>query len=143
MDADDAWSTEIKRLFATPDPDPLALDQVTAERLLTGDLPPDQTPLGYAEVAALLAATVAAKPGRAGRPGGGGGRTAGGDLGPSGQYSEGWRVGPAAVVGLVVAVAVGALSTGGIAAAATGHLPDPIREAAGSRFGVTKDTPGR
>jgi hypothetical protein len=60
MDAEDGWSAELKRLLATPDPDPLALDQDTAERLLDGDLPPDQAPPGYAEVAALLAATVAA-----------------------------------------------------------------------------------
>ena len=39
MDADDAWSAELKRLLATPDPDPLALDEDTAERLLDGDLP--------------------------------------------------------------------------------------------------------
>ena len=60
MGADDTWSAEIKRLPFTPDPDPLALDDDLAERLLDGDLPPDQTPAGYAEVAALLAATVAA-----------------------------------------------------------------------------------
>ena len=60
MGADDAWSAEIKRLPFTPHPDPLALDDDLAERLLDGDLPLDQTPPGYAEVAALLAATVAA-----------------------------------------------------------------------------------
>jgi hypothetical protein len=48
MDADDAWSAEIKRLLATPDPDPLAQDEDSAERLLAGDLPPDQAPPGYA-----------------------------------------------------------------------------------------------
>ena len=52
MAADDAWSAEIKRLPFTPDPDPLAVDDDLAERLLDGDLPPDQTPPGYAEVAA-------------------------------------------------------------------------------------------
>ena len=60
MNAEDAWSAELKRLLATPDPDPLALDGDTAEQLLDGELSPDQTPPGYAEVAALLAATVAA-----------------------------------------------------------------------------------
>ena len=53
MGADDAWSAEIKRLPFTPHPDPLALDDDLAERLLDGDLPLDQTPPGYAEVAAL------------------------------------------------------------------------------------------
>ena len=57
---EDAWSAEIKRLPFTPDPDPLAVDEDLAERLLDGDLPLDQVPSGYAEVAALLAATVAA-----------------------------------------------------------------------------------
>jgi hypothetical protein len=60
MDAEDAWSVELKRLLATSEPDRLALDGDTAERLLDGDLSPDQTPPGYGEVAALLAATVAA-----------------------------------------------------------------------------------
>ena len=59
MGADDAWSAEIKRLPLTPDPDPLALDDDLADRLLDGDLSPDQAPTGYAEVAALLAATIA------------------------------------------------------------------------------------
>jgi hypothetical protein len=48
--------------------------------------------------------------------------------------------------GLVVAVAVGALSTGGIAAAATGHVPDPIRDAARRIFATGTDAtpnPGR
>ncbi|HKQ00633.1 MAG TPA: hypothetical protein VJ735_09925, partial [Actinomycetes bacterium] len=40
--------------------DPLALDDETVERLLSGELPPGQVPAGYAEVAQLLAATVAA-----------------------------------------------------------------------------------
>jgi hypothetical protein len=84
MDADDAWSAEIKRLLATPDPDPLALDEEdTAERLLAGDLPPGHAPPGYAEVAAFVGGHGGrAKPGRAGRPGGGAGRTAGGDPAP-------------------------------------------------------------
>lgn len=133
MAADDAWSAELKRLLATPDPDPLALDGDTAERLLDGDLSPDQAPPGYAEVAAVLAATVAApspaelagqeaalaelravtRPRRVAVP-----RRAG-------------KAGRCRRVGLVVAVAVGAL-TGGVAAAATGQLPAPIRDAARS-----------
>jgi hypothetical protein len=49
MAADDAWSVEIKRLPFTLDPDPLALEEDLAERLLDGDLSPDQAPAGYAE----------------------------------------------------------------------------------------------
>jgi hypothetical protein len=148
VDAEDAWSAELKRLLATPDPDPLALDGDTAERLLDGDLPPDQAPPGYAEVAALLAATVAApspaelagreaalaelrtvtRPRQAAVPRG---------VGKAGRRRR---------TGLVVVVAVGALSTGGIAAAATGHVPDPIRDAARRIFATGTDAipnPGR
>ncbi|HEU4398850.1 MAG TPA: hypothetical protein VFU54_13580, partial [Actinomycetota bacterium] len=124
MAAEDAWAAELKRLLATPDPDPLALDEDTAEGLLDGALGPDQAPPGYGEVAALLAATVAApspaelagqeaalaelravtRPRRAALSG------------RVGQRSRRRRV------GLAVVVVVGGL-TGGGAAAATGQLP--------------------
>jgi hypothetical protein len=148
VDAEDVWSAELKRLLATPDPDPLALEEDTVERLLDGELSPDQAPPGYAEVAALLAATVAApspgeltgqeaalaelravtRPQRVGVPRG---------VGKAGRRRR---------TGLVVAVAVGALSTGGIAAAATGHVPDPIRDATRRIFATGTDAspnPGR
>ena len=140
MDAEDAWSAELKRLLATPDPDPLALDGDTAERLLDGDLSLDQAPPGYAEVAALLAVTVAApssaelagqeaalaelrtvtRPRRVAVPRG---------VGKAGRRRR---------TGLVVAVAVAAL-TGGVAAGATGHVPDPIRDAARRIFATGTD----
>ena len=60
MAADDASSAEMRRPFPGPDADPLALDDETVERLLSGELAPDQAPPGYAEVAKLLAATAAA-----------------------------------------------------------------------------------
>ena len=76
MDADDASFAEMRWPLADPDADPLALDEDTVERLLTGDLPPSQVPPGYAQVAALLAATTAepgptpgALPGRRGAAG--------------------------------------------------------------------------
>jgi hypothetical protein len=151
MAADDTWSAEIKRLPFTPAPDPLALDDDLAERLLDGDLPPDQAPAGYAEVAALLAAAVAAPSSAelAGReavvaelravtrarraiPWG------------SGRPSRRRRV------GLLVAVAVVGLSTTGIAAAATGTLPAPIGDTARRILATVDDatsmpstTPGR
>jgi hypothetical protein len=151
MSADDAWSAEILRLPFAPDPDPLALDEDLAERLLDGDLPPDQTPPGYAEVAALLAAAVAA-PSPA--------ELAGQEAAlaelravararraiPRGSGRPGRR----RRVGLLVAVVVCGLSTTGIAAATTGSLPAPIRDTA-RRILVTVDdtapmpstTPGR
>ena len=55
----DAWSADMRRASA-PDVDPLAVDEETVERLLGGELPPAQAPSGYAEVARLLAAAVAA-----------------------------------------------------------------------------------
>jgi hypothetical protein len=148
---EDAWSAEIKRLAFTPDPDPLALDEDLAERLLDGDLPPDQAPAGYAEVAALLAATVAAP-----NPG----ELAGGEaaLAELRAVTRARRAVPRATgrpgrrrrVGLLAAVAVLGLSTTGIAAAATGTLPAPIRDTA-RRYFATVDvtapmpstTPGR
>jgi hypothetical protein len=56
MDAEDASSAEMRR---PPRTDPLALDDPTVERLLSGTLPAASVPPGYAGVARLLAATVA------------------------------------------------------------------------------------
>jgi hypothetical protein len=133
MDDDDASFAEMRRPFT--DPDPLALDEETVERLLAGDLPPSQAPPGYAQVAALLAATAApptpeelsgqaevlaelravtrtrragAHTRRAARP-------------PRRRWA-----------GLAAAALVGALVTGGAAAAATGNLPGPVRNVARS-----------
>src|SRR5215213_526728 len=134
MDADDAWSAELRHLLAS-DPDPVALDTVAAERLLDGDLDPDQAPPGYGEVAALLAATVAA-PSPA---------ELAGQAAVVAKLQALTRARRAAVicrqvgkrsrrrrVGLAVVVVVGALATSGAAAAATGRLPGPIQDAAQS-----------
>ena len=149
MAADDAWSAEIKRLPFTPDP--LALDDDVAERLLDGDLRPDQAPPGYAEVAALLAAAVAA-PSPAERAGQ---EAALAELRAATRVRRALpratgRPGRRRRVGLLVAVAVCGLSTTGIAAAATGTLPDPIRNAARRVLATVDDatsmpstTPGR
>ena len=149
MAADDAWSAEIKRLPFTPDP--LALDEDLAERLLDGDLRPDQAPPGYAEVAALLAAAVAAP-----SPAELAGQEAA--LAELRAATRARRALPRATgrpgrrrrVGLLVAVAVCGLSTTGIAAATTGTLPDPIRNAARRILATVDDatsmpstTPGR
>jgi len=140
MGADDAWSAEIKWLPFTPDPDPLALDEDLAERLLDGGLRPDQAPAGYAAVAALLAAAAAPSPAE-----------------PAGQeaalaelraVTRARRAIPRATgrpgrrrrVGLLVAVAVLGLSTTGIAAAATGTLPAPITDTARRIFATADDT---
>jgi hypothetical protein len=151
MAADDAWSAEIKRLPFTPDRDPLALDEDLAERLLDGDLRPDQAPPGYAEVAALLAATVAAP-----SPAELAGQEA--VLAELRAVTRARRAIPRTTgrpgrrrrVGLLVAVAVCGLSITGIAAATTGTLPAPIRDTARRIFVTVDDatpmpstTPGR
>ena len=133
MDADDASSAEMRRRH-DPHADPPALDEETVERLLSGQLPPAQAPPGYAEVAALLAATAAPPTpeelaGKAAalaelravtRARAAGSRRAA-------RPDRGRRR-----IGLAAVVVVGALVTGGAAAAATGHLPGPVREAARS-----------
>lgn len=129
MDPDDASSAEMRRRRADRDADPPALDEETVERLLTGELDAAHAPPGYADMAELLAATVAA---------------------PSHEELVGKEAAlaelravtraravtrPAAKpvrrrrVGLAACVLVGVLATGGAAAAATGHLPEPVREA--------------
>jgi hypothetical protein len=134
MGADDASSADMHRPSAAPDADPLALDEETVERLLAGDLSPDQAPPGYAEVAALLAATTAAP-----RP-----EELAGEAAALAELRAVTRTRPVAIprragrlrrrrrVGLAVVVVVGALAAGGAAAAATGHLPGPVRDAARS-----------
>jgi hypothetical protein len=135
MVADDASSAEMRRRPANRDADPLALDEETVERLLAGDLPPDQAPPEYSEVAALLAA-AAAPP----RPSELTGEAAA--LAELRAVAR-TRLRPARTrraerrsrrrrVGLAVVVVTGALATGGAAAAASGHLPGPVRDAARS-----------
>ena len=131
--------------------DPLALDDDSVERLLTGDLPPAQVPPAYAMVAELLAAAAAAPSPRelagqapvraelravtrARRP-----------------ATATFRPAPAPRrrrrTGLAVVVVAGALATGGVAGAATGHVPGPVREAArtilGGAGGAAPATPAR
>jgi hypothetical protein len=131
MDADDASSAEMRR---PPPTDPLALDDASDERLLSG-IPPAAAPPGYAGLARLLAATVAPPTPRelAGQAA---------VLAELRAVTRGRRatapVRPARPrrrrAGLAVVVVVGALATGGVAAA-TGHLPGPVREAARTVLG--------
>jgi hypothetical protein len=139
MGADDASSAEMPRRHANRH----GLDEETVERLLAGDLPPDEAPPGYGEVAAVLAAMAAppaadelagreaalaelrrlhrARPAAAGRWAG--------------------RSGRRRRVGLAAVVVVGALAAGGGAAAATGHLPAPVRDVARTILGTVGGEP--
>jgi hypothetical protein len=135
MGADDASPADMRRPPANPDADPLALDDETLERLLTGELSPAQAPPGYAEVAALLAATAAPP-----TP-----DELAGQAAALAELRAATRPRRAVVgfrraarpprrrrVGLLAAALVGALAMGGAAAAATGHVPAPLRDAARS-----------
>jgi hypothetical protein len=145
MGADDASPADMRRPPASPDADPLALDDETVERLLTGELSPAQAPPGYAEVAALLAATAAPPTpdelaGQAAalvelraatRP-----RRAVVGFRRAARPPRRRRAGLAAVA------LVGALVTGGAAAAASGNLPAPVRDVARSILGTVSGGPG-
>jgi hypothetical protein len=137
MGDDDASFADMRRRFT--DADPLALDEETVERLLAGDLPPSQVPPGYAQVAALLAATTAEPTpeelaGQAEvlaelravtwRPRRAGAHTRRAARPPRRRWA-----------GLTAAALVGALVTGGAAAAATGNLPGPVQNVARSILG--------
>ena len=130
----------MRRLPTNRDADPLALDEETVEQLLTGAFPPGQAPAGYTAVAQLLAAAAAAP-------------TPGELAGQEAVLAELWAVArarPAATMapvsaspprrrrraGLAVVVVVGALVMGGVAGAATGHLPGPVREVARTILGT-------
>jgi hypothetical protein len=132
MDAEDAPSAEMRQ---PPPNDPLALDDVSVDRLLSGTLPAAGAPPGYAGVARLLAAAVAPP-----TP-----RELAGEAAVLAELRAVTRERRAAAsvrparhrrrrAGLAVVVVVGSLATGGVAAA-TGHLPGPVREAARSVLG--------
>jgi len=129
----------MRRRLTDPDADPLALDEETVERLLTGQLSPAQAPPGYAQVAALLAATTAEP-----AP-----EELAGQSRVLAELRAVTRTRRAAVharratrpprrrwAGLAAVALVGALVTGGAAAAATGNLPVPVRDAARSILGT-------
>jgi len=138
MDADDASFADMRRSLTDPDADRLALDEETVERLLSGDLPSSQVPPGYAQVAALLAATTAEPTPEelAGRSG---------VLAELRAVTRPRRAGAHARrvarpprrrwAGLAAVALVGALLTGGVAVAAAGNLPAPVRDVARSILG--------
>ena len=144
MDADDASFADMPRPLPDPDADPLALDEETVERLLTGDLPPSQVPPGYARVSALLAATTAeptpdelagqakvlAELRAVTRPRRAGAHTRRVARPPRRRWA-----------GLAAVALVGALVTGGVAVAAGGSLPAPVRNVARSIVGAAAGDP--
>jgi hypothetical protein len=140
MDADDASPAEMHRRHPDPDADPLALDEETVERLLTSELSPAQAPPGYAQVAALLAATTAEP-----TPEELAGQAA--VLAELRAVTSTRRAKPRHArqatrpprrrwAGLAAVALVGGLVTGGAAMAASGNLPVPVRDAARSILGT-------
>jgi hypothetical protein len=134
MSAHDPSSAELMWLLADSPWDPLALDEDTAERLLAGELDPSEAPPGFAEVAAIMAAAAAApNPDElAGEPAAVARLLAARSRQQSSRRRRTATTRGRRRIGLAVAIIIGALSMGGVAAAATGHLPEPIREAARS-----------
>jgi hypothetical protein len=146
MDADDASSAEMRQPRRPRHGfDPLALDDISVDRLLTGTLAPASAPPGYARVAELLAATVAPP-----TP-----RELAGQASVLAELRAVTRTRASVALasparpprrrrrraGLAVVVVVGALATGGVAAATTGHLPGPVREAARSILTISGGGP--
>jgi hypothetical protein len=134
MGPDDASPADMRRRFANPGAGQQPLDGDTVERLLAGDLASHEVPPGYAEVAALLAATVAPP-----RPEELAGQAAAlaelravtrARTFPARARQTGRR--SRRRLGLAVVAVAGALATGGAAAAAGGQLPGPVRDAARS-----------
>ena len=143
MRAEDAPSAEMRQPpRPRPGADPLALDDASVDRLLTGTLRAADAPPGYERVAELLAATVAPPTSR----------ELAGQAAVLAEFRALARARAAAAppprrprrrrrFGLAVVAVAGALVTGGAAAAATGHLPGPVAQAARSILTVTGDGP--
>src|SRR6266536_1107106 len=118
----------------------LALDEDTAERLLTGRLPPANAPPGYGRVAAVLAA-VSAPPDA---------EELAGQTAVLALFAAATRSRPVdmrlltprrsqvitkLLTAKAAAAVLGVLLTGGVAAAATGNLPAPAQQAAHTLLG--------
>jgi hypothetical protein len=145
MDAEDAPFAEMRQSPRPhPGADPLALDDADVERLLDGTVGVADAPPGYAGVAELLAATAAPPTARelAGQAA---------VLAELRALTRSRR--PAAAgtaraprrrrrAGLAVVLVAGALAVGGTAAAATGHLPEPVRRMLVTAGPATPRPPG-
>ena len=128
MGIDPSSFAELMWLLDGDEDDLPAIDGGTAERLLSGRLPPAQAPPGWEEVAALLGAAVAepSPDELAGKA------TAVARLAAAARAHRPATSRPPPLTSrrrrpLAVAAVAVALMTAGTAVAATGHLPEPIR----------------
>jgi hypothetical protein len=131
-------SREMRRLLEMlGGEDPLALDDDSADRLLDGRLDPADAPPGYVEVAAVMAAVTA--PGRPNELAGASSALqafrAAGDRRPAPPRRARMLV-KLLTVKAVAAAFTGALAVGGMAAAATGSLPEPAQRMAHRMVGA-------
>jgi hypothetical protein len=140
LPAGDALAREMRRLLRAHHDDRLALDEATAEGLLTGRLAPADLPVAYARVAELLAA--AAAPPSA--------EELAGEAAAVARFAAAAHSRPVRLLHLnprrsrvltklltvkAAAVALGMLAAGGVAAAATGTLPAPAQQVAHTVLG--------
>jgi hypothetical protein len=133
MSADSGLPAEMRRLLNRLQDDPMVLDDDTADRLLAGRLDPADAPPGYAEAAAVMAAATApATPDeRAGmEPSLDAFRAALGA--PPSPPRRSQMLVRLFTVKVAAATFTGALLVGGVAAAATGSLPDAAQRMAHS-----------
>jgi hypothetical protein len=131
MSADDGLRDEMRRFFARR-PDPLALDELTAARLLSGQLDPADAPPAFAGVARVLGAATAP-----GRPD----ELVGEDRALAthrrARPSVGRPRGRARGLRLATLISAGLLLLGGVAGAvSTGALPDGVQSVAHDALGA-------
>jgi hypothetical protein len=131
MSAGSGLPAEMRRLLSWLRDDPLALDDDSADRLLAGRLDPADAPPGYAETAAVMAAATApARPDElAGMQALLDAFRAALDAPPQSPRRQRMLVRLLTVKALAAAF-TGALLIGGVAAAATGSLPDAAQRMA-------------
>jgi hypothetical protein len=131
MSADSGLPAEMRRLLSWLRDDPLVLDDDSADRLLAGRLDPADAPPGYAETAAVMAAVTAPA-----RPDELAGMQASLDAFRAALHAPPLspRRQPMLVrlltVKALAAAFTGALLIGGVAAAATGSLPEAAQRMA-------------
>jgi hypothetical protein len=140
MSAGDGLEAEMRRLRNRLRDDPLVLDDDSADRLLAGRMDPADAPPGYAEAAAVMAAATA--PARLDELGGAESALDAFRAALAGPPSPPRR--PHMLVKLLTvkaaaAVFTGALLIGGVAAAATGSLPDVAQRIAHSVVDAAPD----
>jgi hypothetical protein len=133
MSEDDGLSAEMRRPFDRFQADPLALDDDSADRLLAGRLDPADAPPGYAVAAAVMAAASApARPDELDGVESSLNAFRAALVPPPSSPRRPHMLVKFLTVRAAAAAFTGALLIGGVAAAATGELPDAAQRLAHS-----------